>query len=197
LFSPEREGLESALCKVPEGEFDFLGYTFGRMYSPRTGQARLGGNRHARPTATAPHPDSTHCYHFRTTKDGPQSTLSGHLPRPAAGRKRAVTQARSQVFADKRGPVPLAGLLRALCLPPSHLRPTQVSLRKPGRNGVIGVSYPVLPFFYKRKKGRGGASAGDLSTWNILLRQRANRDYNARKRWESGHPFKTSALPGM
>jgi len=27
---------------VPEGEFDFLGYTFGRMYSARTGQARLG-----------------------------------------------------------------------------------------------------------------------------------------------------------
>ena len=30
------------ICKVPEGEFDFLGYTFGRMYSARTGQARLG-----------------------------------------------------------------------------------------------------------------------------------------------------------
>ena len=30
------------LRKVPEGEFDFLGYTFGRMYSARTGQARLG-----------------------------------------------------------------------------------------------------------------------------------------------------------
>jgi RNA-directed DNA polymerase len=29
-------------CKVPEGEFDFLGYTFGRMYSAKTGQARLG-----------------------------------------------------------------------------------------------------------------------------------------------------------
>jgi hypothetical protein len=28
--------------KVPEGEFDFLGYSFGRMYSARTGQARLG-----------------------------------------------------------------------------------------------------------------------------------------------------------
>jgi RNA-directed DNA polymerase len=27
---------------VPEGEFDFLGYTFGRMYSPTTGQARMG-----------------------------------------------------------------------------------------------------------------------------------------------------------
>jgi len=26
---------------VPEGEFDFLGYTFGRMYSARTGKARL------------------------------------------------------------------------------------------------------------------------------------------------------------
>jgi RNA-directed DNA polymerase len=25
-----------------EGEFDFLGYTFGRMYSAKTGQARMG-----------------------------------------------------------------------------------------------------------------------------------------------------------
>jgi hypothetical protein len=30
------------ICKVPEGEFDFLGYTFGRMFSARTGQARIG-----------------------------------------------------------------------------------------------------------------------------------------------------------
>jgi hypothetical protein len=27
---------------VPEGEFDFLGFTFGRMYSATTGQARMG-----------------------------------------------------------------------------------------------------------------------------------------------------------
>jgi hypothetical protein len=33
---------KTRICKVPEGEFDFLGYTFGRMYSARTGQARLG-----------------------------------------------------------------------------------------------------------------------------------------------------------
>src|SRR6059036_1555862 len=32
---------KTRICRVPEGEFDFLGYTFGRMYSPRTGQARL------------------------------------------------------------------------------------------------------------------------------------------------------------
>ena len=32
---------KTRICKVPEGEFDFLGYTFGRMYSARTGQARL------------------------------------------------------------------------------------------------------------------------------------------------------------
>jgi RNA-directed DNA polymerase len=32
---------KTRICKVPEGEFDFLGYTFGRMYSARTGQ-RLG-----------------------------------------------------------------------------------------------------------------------------------------------------------
>ncbi len=33
---------KTRICKVPDGEFDFLAYTFGRMYSPRTGQARLG-----------------------------------------------------------------------------------------------------------------------------------------------------------
>jgi hypothetical protein len=29
----------------PEGEFDFPGYTFGRMYSARTGKVRLGQRR--------------------------------------------------------------------------------------------------------------------------------------------------------
>ena len=33
---------KTRICKVPEGEFDFLGYTFGRMYSARTGKARIG-----------------------------------------------------------------------------------------------------------------------------------------------------------
>ena len=33
---------KTRICKVPEGEFDFLGYTFGQMHSARTGQARLG-----------------------------------------------------------------------------------------------------------------------------------------------------------
>jgi group II intron reverse transcriptase/maturase len=33
---------KTRICKVPASTFDFLGYTFGRMYSARTGQARLG-----------------------------------------------------------------------------------------------------------------------------------------------------------
>src|SRR5215212_3866782 len=33
---------KTRICKVPDGEFDFLGYTFGRMYSAKTGKARLG-----------------------------------------------------------------------------------------------------------------------------------------------------------
>src|ERR1700754_4224911 len=33
---------KTRICRVPEGEFDFLGYTFGRMFSARTGQARIG-----------------------------------------------------------------------------------------------------------------------------------------------------------
>src|SRR5262245_19305587 len=33
---------KTRICKVPEEEFDFLGFSFGRMYSARTGQAHLG-----------------------------------------------------------------------------------------------------------------------------------------------------------
>ena len=32
---------KTRICAVPEGKFDFLGFTFGRMYSRTTGQARL------------------------------------------------------------------------------------------------------------------------------------------------------------
>lgn len=32
---------KTRICKAPEGEFDFLGFTFGRIYSQRTGQARM------------------------------------------------------------------------------------------------------------------------------------------------------------
>ena len=33
---------KTRICKVPEGELDFLGYTFGQMHSAKTGQAYLG-----------------------------------------------------------------------------------------------------------------------------------------------------------
>src|SRR3979490_1844948 len=33
---------KTRICKVPEGQFDFLGDTFGRMYSARTGKAYIG-----------------------------------------------------------------------------------------------------------------------------------------------------------
>jgi group II intron reverse transcriptase/maturase len=33
---------KTRICKVPKGEFDFLGYTFGRMYSAKTGKPYLG-----------------------------------------------------------------------------------------------------------------------------------------------------------
>ena len=33
---------KTRICRVPEDAFDFLGYSFGRMYSAKTGQAYLG-----------------------------------------------------------------------------------------------------------------------------------------------------------
>jgi len=33
---------KTRICTVPEGSFEFLGYTFGRLYSAKTGQANLG-----------------------------------------------------------------------------------------------------------------------------------------------------------
>ena len=32
---------KTRICKVPEGHFDFLGYTFGRLYTPKTGRAYI------------------------------------------------------------------------------------------------------------------------------------------------------------
>lgn len=33
---------KTRVCRVPEERFDFLGYTFGRCYAPRTGRAYIG-----------------------------------------------------------------------------------------------------------------------------------------------------------
>ena len=37
---------KTRLCRVPEETFDFLGYTFGRLYSPKTGEASPMKNAH-------------------------------------------------------------------------------------------------------------------------------------------------------
>ena len=33
---------KTTICSIPEGRFDFLGYTIGRCYSPQTGRAYIG-----------------------------------------------------------------------------------------------------------------------------------------------------------
>ena len=43
---------KTRLCHVPEETFDFLGYTIGRCYSPRTGRAYIGTRPSAKKIAT-------------------------------------------------------------------------------------------------------------------------------------------------
>ena len=73
---------KTRICKVPEGEFDFLGYTFGRMYSPTTGKARLGH----RPSKQARWRwRSTFCLSQRTRLCGRLRSASRHGSMLAAG----------------------------------------------------------------------------------------------------------------
>ena len=43
---------KTRVCKVPEGEFDFLGYTFGRMYSAKGRQTDMLNLKPPRHTPT-------------------------------------------------------------------------------------------------------------------------------------------------
>jgi len=44
---------KTRVCRVPDETFDFLGYTFGRCYSPRTGHAYLGTRPSRKPDGHA------------------------------------------------------------------------------------------------------------------------------------------------
>ena len=77
---------KTRICKVPEGEFDFLGYTFGRMYSARTGKARLGlKEKHQAHGREGPCPDRPSGYLARDHGNGgsvePRATRMGQLLR--------------------------------------------------------------------------------------------------------------------
>jgi hypothetical protein len=65
---------KTQICTVPEGEFDFLGFTFGRMYSRTTGQARLA----LRPSMKSMQPPAAGRGSSRSS-NGP---IPGHQSRP-------------------------------------------------------------------------------------------------------------------
>ncbi len=44
---------KTRVCRVPDETFDFLGYTCGRCYSPRTGHAYLGTRPSRKPDGHA------------------------------------------------------------------------------------------------------------------------------------------------
>ena len=75
---------KTRICKVPEGEFDFLGYTFGRMYSPTTGKARLG-HRPAKKSIKRM-VEKVHALTDRARRPARDHRACRHVePRPAAG----------------------------------------------------------------------------------------------------------------
>src|SRR4030088_3032830 len=77
---------KTRICRVPEGEFDFLGYSFGRMYSARTGQApgipaieeeyQAHGGKH--PRADSPNGDMAR-YHRAGGQVEPHAARMGEL----------------------------------------------------------------------------------------------------------------------
>ncbi len=72
---------KTRICKVPEGEFDFLGYTFGRMYSARTGQARIG----YRPSKKSIQRAKVHALTDRSSTWQETTTLVGKVNRTLRG----------------------------------------------------------------------------------------------------------------
>ena len=74
---------KTRICKVPEGEFDFLGFTFGRMYSRTTGQARLAlrpSKKSIKRTV-----DKVHALTIRARTGQETTKLVGELNRALAG----------------------------------------------------------------------------------------------------------------
>jgi hypothetical protein len=78
---------KTRICKVPEGEFDFLGYSFGRMYSARTGQARLGYRPSKKSSAAWNHPSAS-CAKDRSTPILDRSICKKTHPETAKSSKR-------------------------------------------------------------------------------------------------------------
>lgn len=74
---------KTRICTVPDGEFDFLGYTFGRLYSPRTGQARLGQRPSKKSIARMV--ETVHALTIRARSWQETTTLVGELNRALRG----------------------------------------------------------------------------------------------------------------
>ena len=75
---------KTRICKVPEGEFDFLGYTFGRMFSARTGQARIG-YLHVKEKHSARGSEKVHALTGRSGTWQETTTLVGKVNRTLRG----------------------------------------------------------------------------------------------------------------
>ena len=49
---------KTGVCMLPEGRFDFLGYTIGRCFAPKTGRAYIGTRRQRRPSGISAGPSA-------------------------------------------------------------------------------------------------------------------------------------------
>jgi len=66
---------KTRLCRVPESTFDFLGYTFGRCYSPQSGRAYIGTRPAKKSIAKVRRAISELTSHSRTLIDTPEQVV--------------------------------------------------------------------------------------------------------------------------
>ena len=163
---------KTRIRKVPEGEFDFPGYTFGRMYSARTGQARIGYRPSKKSSCLGRLPGRQDDHHapyqrLRRRRRRPSWANSCDLSSASAppGRNRPSTSVRMPISATPMTPSPRIRMKRGRLAPFDAVlrarRKRNAALPRPAssraRSAARRAARPRLGFRQFSLRGLNGA----------------------------------------